>query len=279
VVKFSGLDRKRGLKTIVQWLDGENAMDSSQSKVDSSEVSDQKWKGLYRLSGILMILIPLLVLVALYGARTLYTPLYPGDPLTYLQLVGQHQALATVSWSLWIIADFLGLAPTIAMFLILRRYNRTLALLGSLFLLAYSIYDFGITELNSLTLVSLGHEYALASSDALRAALVAAAAYGYYALPIQTVLSFAIGSIGYIFWCVPMAKSFFGRWVAAAGIIINVIGIIGSFSPLYPDSYFLGLCLFLTPRLIALWSIVLGVQLLGYVRRIPSKAKMAVQMA
>ena len=147
-----------------------------------------------------MILIPLLSLVALYGARVLYAPAYPGDPTSYLQLVSQHQALASISWSLWILIDFLGLAPTVAMYLLLHRYNRTFALLGSLFLLAYAIYDFGVTELNSLTLVSLGHEYALASAESLRASLAAAAAYGYYALPFQTVLSFAIGSVGYTLW-------------------------------------------------------------------------------
>jgi hypothetical protein len=186
-------------------------MGNPQGQFIPAETSDQKWKSLYRLSGIFMILIPLLSLVALYGARVLYTPAYPGDPTSYLQLVSQHQALASISWSLWILIDFLGLALTVAMYLLLHRYNRTFALLGSLFLLAYAIYDFGVTELNSLTLVSLGHEYALASAESLRASLAAAAAYGYYALPFQTVLSFAIGSVGYTLWCVPMAKSFFGQ--------------------------------------------------------------------
>jgi hypothetical protein len=254
-------------------------MDTKNEKVVIEEASDYKWKNFYLLSGILMILIPLLSLAALYAARTLYTPAYPGDPAAYLQLVSHHQALASISWSMWILIDFLGLAPTIAMYLLLRRYNRTFALLGSLFLVAYAIYDFGVTELNSLTLVSLGHAYTLAATQALQAPLVAAATYGYYALAFQTVLSFAIGSVGYLLWCVPMLKSFFGRWLAVIGIIINVIGILGSLSPLLPSSYFLGVCLFLAPRLIALWSIALGVMVLRYVRRIPAQEHLAVQMA
>jgi hypothetical protein len=246
-------------------------MGNPQSKVIAMETTDQRWKSLFRFSGILMILIPVLSLVALYAARVLYTPAYPGDPTAYLQLVSQHQALASITWSLWILIDFLGLAPTVAIYILLHRYNRTFALLGSLFLLSYTIYDFSVTELNSLTLVNLGHGYALASTDAIRASFVAAAAYGYYALPLQTILSYAIGSVGYLLWCVPMAKSFFGRWAAIAGIVINIIGILGSAAPIVPASYFLGLCLFLTPRLIALWSIVLGVLLLRYVHRIPSR--------
>jgi hypothetical protein len=254
-------------------------MENLNIQVVAMDTVDQRWKGLYRLSGILMILIPLLSLGALSGARVLYTPAYPADPTAYLQLVSQHQASTSLIWSLWILIDFLGLAPTIAMFILLHRHNRTFAMLGSLFLLAYAIYDFGVTELNSLTLVSLGHGYALASTEALRASFVAAATYGYYALPLQTVLSFAIGSVGYMLWCVPMAKSFFGRWAALAGIIINIIGILGSASPVVPNSYFLGLCLFLAPRLIALWSIVLGVLLLRYVKRIPSSGYIKEQMA
>ena len=206
-------------------------------------------------------------------------PGLPRDPAAYLQLVSQHQALASTAWSLWILIDFLGLAPTVAMYLLLHRHNRTFALLGSLFLLAYAIYDFGVTELNSLTLVSLGHGYALASTEALRGSFVAAAAYGYYALPFQTVLSFAIGSVGYLLWCVPMAKSFFGRWVSLAGIVINVIGVVGSAAPLVPASYFLGLCLFLAPRLIALWSIALGIMLLRHVQRMPGRENVPQQLA
>jgi hypothetical protein len=247
-------------------------MENPQGKFVSTESLDQKWKGLYRFSGIAMIVVPVLSLIALYAARTLYTPAYPGDPASYLQLVSQHQALAATAWSLWILIDFLGLAPTVAMYLLLHRHNRTFALLGSLFLLAYAIYDFGVTELNSLTLVSLAHGYGLASTEVLQVPFVYAAAYGYYALPFQTVLSFAIGSVGYILWCVPMVKSFFGRWAAITGIVINIIGIVGSASPVVPDSYLLGLCLFLAPRLIALWSIALGVLLLRYVNRIPARA-------
>jgi hypothetical protein len=187
-----------------------------------------------------------------------------------LQLVSQHQRLASVTWSLWIVMDFLGIAPTVAIYLVLRRYNRTLALLGSLLSMFYTIYDVCVTELNSLTLVSLSHGYVSATNDALRASFVAAATYGYYALPIQTVLSFAIGPLGYILWCVPMARSFFGRWLAIFGVIVNVIGLLGSAAPVVPSSYFLGLCQFLCVRLIAVWFIIVGVQLYRHGRRLPA---------
>jgi hypothetical protein len=68
-----------------------------------------------------------------------------------------------------------------------------------------------------------------------------------------------------------MCRSFFGRWITIFGVVVNVIGVIGSASPVMPASYFLGICLFLAPRLIAFWSMALGVQMIRYGRRIPAK--------
>lgn len=159
------------------------------------------------------------------------------------------------------------------MYIVLQRHNRTLALGGGLFAMFYAIYDVSVTELNSLTLVSLSQGYASAATDALKASFVAAATYGYYALPLQTVLSFAIGPIGYLLWCVPMARSFFGRWTAIFGVIVSVIGLIGSAAPLVPSSFILGLCQFICVRAIALWFIVLGVQLYRYGHRLPANVE------
>jgi hypothetical protein len=231
--------------------------------------SDQKWKGLYSVSGILLIINAVLSLVAASFIRILYTPGYH-DPTSYLQLVSQHQQLASISWSLWIVIDILPLPIIVAMYIIFQRYNRTLALLGGLVALFYAIYDVSATELNSLTLVSLSHGYALATTEAVRASFVAAATYGFNALPFQTVISFALGPIGYLLWIVPMAKSFFGRWNAILGVIMSVIGLLGAAAPVVPSSIFLGWCSFLCVRLIALWTIILGVMLFRYGLHLPT---------
>jgi hypothetical protein len=227
------------------------------------------WRDLILTSGILLVVIPLISLYALYLGRTLYAPGYPRDATSYLQLVSQHQRLFSLAWSLWIVTDFLGIAPVVAIYNVLQRHNRAFALLGSLLAIFYAIYDVSATELNSLALVSLSHGYAGATTEALRASFVAAATYGYNALPLQTVLSFGIGSLGYLLWCVPMWKSVFGRWTAIFGIVVNILGVVGAASPVVPSSSILGICFFLAPRLIAFWSIVLGIQLLRYVGRLP----------
>lgn len=130
-----------------------------------------------------------------------------------------------------------------------------------------------MTELNSLTLVSLSQGFISATTGALKASFVGAATYGYYALPLETVLSFAIGPIGYLLFCVPLAKSFFGRWMAIFGAIVSIIGLLGSAAPVVPSSYFLGLCQFICVRAIAIWILILGVQLFRYSIHIPANVK------
>jgi hypothetical protein len=231
----------------------------------------RSWGRFYRLSGAILIINAILSLYVAYTGRILYASGYPSSPEAYLQLVSQHQQLAALTWSLWIVIDILPFPVIIAMYIILQRYNRALAALGSLVAIFYAIYDVCVTELNSLTLVSLSHGYAMATSEAIRTSFVSAATYGYYALPLQTVLSFAIGPIAYLLWCVPMAKSFFGRWLAISGIVVSIIGLLGSLAPIIPSSIIFVICQFLCVRLIAIWTIFLGVQLYRNGRHLPVK--------
>lgn len=74
-------------------------------------------------------------------ARVLYSSGYPSNPLAYLQLVSQKQLLANSLWSLWICMDFLLIVPSVAIYLVLRRDNKILALVGMLFSLFYIFYE------------------------------------------------------------------------------------------------------------------------------------------
>ena len=210
---------------------------------------DNKWKRLYIVSGLLLILTAIIWIIISRTAGILYAQGYPTDPTTYLQLISKHQLLAIITWSLWILADFLLFAPTIALFIILRRYNQTLALLGMLFAMFFNVYDICVTELNSLTLVSLSHGYALAITEVARASFIAAATYGYYALPLQTVLSFATGTFGYLLWCIPMAKGIFKRWIAIYGGIVMIVALVGSAAPLSILTYLRFVSIYLYSRM------------------------------
>ena len=228
---------------------------------------DLHWKGFYRFSGISLVIVAVLWSVVFQTGRILYSAGFPTDPETYLKLVSQHQILAALTWSLWIVSDLLLMAPTVALYIALKPYNRTLALLGSLFAMFFNIYDICVTELNSLTLVSLSHVYAQATTDILKTPIIGAATYGYFALPLQTVLSFAIGTTGYLLWCIPMFKSEFRLGTAILGFLMSVIALAGSAAPLFPTLIPMGLCQMIAVPLCAFWFILLGVHLCRYGKR------------
>jgi Domain of unknown function (DUF4386) len=245
-------------------MKGNSIMNSQES-----ETIDRRWKGLYRLSGVLLVIEGIGGIVAFLMGAVLYKSGFPANPEAYLQLISQEQLRANILWSLWIFGGFAFILPSVAMYIILKRDGRILALFGTLLSLFYSFYDVSVTELNSLTLVSLARGYANAATDALRASYVAAATYGYAALPFQTVLSFGIGAVAWLCWSLVMLKRhIFQRWMAIMGIIVNTIGIISAVAPVVRESYFLGLLQFLTAPLTAIWFIMMGVRVYSIARNI-----------
>jgi hypothetical protein len=229
----------------------------------------QEWKGIFRPGGVLFLLSGGGGIVAWRLAAHLYSPSYPANAAAYLQLVAGKQLLANILWWNWIVGDLVLIVPSLAMYFALRRDHKILALVGSLISFLYIFYDMSVTELNSLTLVGLSQGYALAATDALKAAYLAAAQYGYSALPYQTVLSFGIGAIGWLLWSLAMLSGdTFPRWVAISGIVINGIGIIGCVSPVVPASFFLGLLQYFTAPLTAIWFVILGILLYRYRTRL-----------
>lgn len=224
-------------------------------------VNGRDWKGIYKLGGILCIVVAFVWNVLGRMAAVLYPSGVPGNATSYLQLVSQNQALASAIWVGWDVNDFLLIIPIVALYLVLRRYNRTLALLGATFNAFFIFYDISVTELNSLTLVSLSQSYSTAATDALKASFVGAATYGYAALPMQTVISFVTGTFGFLLWCYPMSKGVFRRRTAIFGAVVNTIAVIGSLSPIFPSSALLGIFYFITLPGVGIWFAIVGAQL------------------
>jgi hypothetical protein len=252
----------------------EFTMEKPEAQSSQDWFADQQWRGLFRASGILFVMTAVVWTVVSRTASVLYKPDFPVDSISYLELVSHNQVLASLTWSLWIVADFLLFAPTIAMYIILRRSSRTLALLGTMFAMFFNFYDISVTELNSLVLVSLANGYAHAPTDALRASFVSAATYGFHALPLQTVLSFGAGTFGYLLWCIPMLKSIFRRGTAIFGGAVMIIALAGSLAPLFPESMLLGLFQYICIPACALWFVLVGLQLYRYGSRIQTTQPM-----
>jgi hypothetical protein len=228
----------------------------------------QTWKRLYIVGGALLVLSGVGGIVDWRLSAHLYPSGVPTTAAAYLQLISHSQALANALWTLWIVGDLILIVPTLAIYLALRRDNPALALIGTLVAGLYIVYDISVTELNSLTLVSLSNSYASAANATGQAAFIAAATYGVAALPLETVLSFGLGAIGYLIWSVVMLQGrIFPRWIAITGIVLNAAAIVGAFSPVVPASFVIGVLMYFTVPVTGLWFVAVGISLYRYATR------------
>jgi hypothetical protein len=166
--------------------------------------------------------------------------------------------LARFNFGLFALADVMLLLGTLALYLSLNRVAKNAMLVATALLALFAVVDLAITELNSLTLVTLTEQYGAAVGDAQRSAYLAAADYALATLPIATFFSFFESSVGLLIASVIMLKGIFSRITAYAGLVASIEGIIASFYPVIP-----ALALLLTPCLVAfgIWSILAGARL------------------
>ena len=70
-------------------------MEATAVNFSSTETVNQSWRGLYCVSGILLIITAVVWTVVSRTANILYASGYPSAPASYLQLISQHQPLAS----------------------------------------------------------------------------------------------------------------------------------------------------------------------------------------
>jgi hypothetical protein len=230
----------------------------------SSEGVDQRWKGVYGVGGASLIGVGALYFVG--AVLSLMIGSSPGAGQAYLLALGSHLAVSTANFVVFSLAAVLLIFGVFALYFALKGINRKVILVGAVLMGLFVVLDLAITETNSLTLVSLVHNYMLATSDAQRSALSAAANYGLTLLPIGTFFSYVISSVALLIISVVMLKGVFMRATAILGIVTGVLGTIGGFHIFTPI-----LGVFLVPSLVmfAIWLVATGIRLSLLGRQLP----------
>jgi len=227
------------------------------------------WKNLYKGAAYLLAACGAIGFVLfLGGAKIAQSASGATTPAASLLSISQHQLLYAGDATLWIISDFFLIPVAIAAYLVLRPINRSAALMGSALVLFYVVFDVCVTNLNGFALISLSQSYASAGTAALQATYVSASAYGIAHIAAQQVFSWGIGAVGQLIWSIVMWKSFFGRRVAALGIIANILPILGAAASVAPLLVF-ELAQLLALPVGAIWAIAVGVQLYRHTRHLP----------
>jgi hypothetical protein len=224
---------------------------------------DPTWRGVYRTGGVCLF-VSGLIFLAVAVLSMLLGPA-PSGGEEYLKSLAAHSLLARINFGIYALSDFLMLPVILAFYLTLKQIDKNAMLVAAGLLILYIIFDFAITELNSLTLVALTQNYAAAATAALRSAYVAAADYALATLPIATFCSFAVSSVGLIITGLVMLKGVFSRPNALLGIVAGIEGTLGAFYVIFPP-----LAALLIPALITygLWALLGGVRLFRLGRRL-----------
>ena len=154
--------------------------------------------------------------------------------------------------------DFLVIPALIALYLALKGISKNAMLIAMGLVGIWAILDVGVTEFNSLALISLTQSYTAATDAVQKASYMAAANYALAAIPIGTFYSYLVGSIGFLIASIVMLRGVFRKQVAFLGIVANALGIISAFVLVAP-----GLAVIILPTLIfyGFWNILVGVQL------------------
>jgi hypothetical protein len=213
--------------------------------------------GMLSVGGVAMVLSGVLVLMVAVTSVMMGPP-PPEDSQLYFVSIAAHPRLSSLNFGLYALADLLMVAVLPALYLAFKRWDRTALVHGLSLVAVYLVLDLGVTELNSLTLVRLGHAMMAASGNAQLLAVQSAASFPLATLPLATFFSYVVSSVGLLIVTVVMLRAGFGRWVSALGIVAFAEGIIGGFYVVYPP-----LALLLLPCLVTfgVWLVISGAKL------------------
>jgi hypothetical protein len=173
--------------------------------------------------------------------------------------------ISRLNFLFFVLAHILLIPGISAFYFALKGINKNAMIIATGIMGLFIAVDIGITEMDSLALVTISQNYLAAASEAQRSAFIAAANYGLAILPIATFFSFFVSSVGLVIIATVMLKGVFMRVAALVGIVAGIEGIAGAFYVLIPS-----LSVLLIPCLItfALWSFIVGIRfnLLGWRR-------------
>lgn len=222
---------------------------------------DQSRKSLYLVGGIAILACGVLYYIGMVLSLLLGPA--PSNGQAYLTALSAHPQLAQLNFTVFSAVDLLLIPVTFALYFALKGIGKNVMLMASALMILFSVFDLGVTELNSFAAVSLSQSYAAASTDAAMASYIAAANYALAVLPTATFLSYVISSVGILIIGLVMMKGVFPRITAVFGVAVGIVGTLGGFYVFVPS---LSLYLIISLALFGVWTTFTGIRLirLGY---------------
>lgn len=230
---------------------------SAEGLVASSVDADAKRR--YRVGGVSALLLGVgyIVIIPLY----LYVGVPPRGGEAWLAYAAGKTAVWWVILGLSVLTDLLFVPIALSLYFALERINRNAMQLATAFVGLFVVLDLAVTWSNIAALITLSDSYAAATTDAQRAAYVAAASYASAVLTstLEGVYSIAVLSTGILLIGLVMLGGIFSKGVAYLGLATGVLGIVSVVGPLFVSG--LAATVILASLLTTAWVLLVGYRL------------------
>lgn len=208
---------------------------------------------MYRLGGICALALGAAYVITV-GLYAQVGPPPSGGEASLAYLAGK----TTVWWGilgLSVLTDLLFIPVALSLYHALRGINATVMLVATAFVGLFVVLDLAVTWSSYAALITLSGDYAAATTEAQRAAAVAAASYASAILssPLERVYAIVTLSFGILLIGVVMLRSFFGKTAAYLGMATGVLGLVSIAG--------LGVTIILNALLATVWILFVGYRL------------------
>jgi Domain of unknown function (DUF4386) len=192
----------------------------------SGNAGDPEGRWIYLTGGICAFLLGLGYVMTI----PLYT--YAGSPPNGGEAWLRYGEGKTTIWwiilGLMVFTDILYIPISVALYSALQKINRKVMTIAIAFVGLFVALDLTVTWTNYAALITLSGNYAAATSDAQRAATVAAATYASSVMSskLEIVYSIVDLSFGILLISMVMLKSIFPKGIAWVGIVAAIFGLV-----------------------------------------------------
>jgi hypothetical protein len=219
---------------------------------------------MYRVGGIAALVLGVAYLITM----ALYAPV-GAPPLGGEAWLTYAAGKTSVWWAivgLAVLTDLLFVPVAFSLYLVLRGVHRGAMLLATALVLLFVVLDVAVTQTNFAALITLSGNYDAATTEAVRAANLAAATYATAVLASTVgVNSIVVLALGEVLVGLVMLRASFSRAAAYLALVAGILGIVSVAGPLLVGA--LSGAVIISSVLTTAWVFLVGYRLLGLGRR------------
>ena len=210
-----------------------------------------KW--IYKAGGFSLIIVGVSYLIG--AILSLIIGPAPSGAIEYMDALAAHKMLSITNFAFFTLADVFLIPASLAAYYALKGVNKKAMTIASALMIIFAVFDAAITEFTSFELVSLTQNFAVATSEAQRLAIMVTANSLLLTLPVITMCSFVVSSVGLFIMALIMLKGNFSKRAALPGLVAGIAGTIGGLYIIVPI-----FALLIIPSLFAMgmWGIFAG---------------------